>query len=116
MFKSIVSSVAFAACALAAMAAHAADVNKADQAELEAVKGVGPSLSGRILDERKKGSFKDWNDLITRVKGLGTGNAGRFSDGGLTVGGQAYASAAGAVAKPMKTSAKSPPAAAAVKP
>jgi competence protein ComEA len=90
---SILAGFAFAA-------AHAAvDVNKATQAELEGVKGLGPSTSTRILDERKQGSFKDWPDLITRVKGVGTGNAARFSAGGLTVGNTSYAANAGASQK-----------------
>ena len=78
---------------LAAAAFAATDVNKADQAELEAVKGIGPALSQRLLDERKKGAFKDWPDLVERVKGIGRGNAARFSAGGLTVNGSAYAGA-----------------------
>jgi len=66
--------------ALCAFAAHAAvDVNKASQAELETIKGIGPSMSGRMLDERKKGAFKDWPDMVARVKGVGDGNASRFS-------------------------------------
>lgn len=71
----------------------AVDVNKADQAALESVKGIGPSLSGKLLDERKKGAFKDWPDLIDRVGGVGPGNAARFSTAGLTVNGAAYAAA-----------------------
>ena len=74
-----------------AFAAHAAvDVNKASQAELETVKGIGPNVSTRILDERKKGSFKDWSDVVTRVKGVGPANATRFSADGLTVNGAGY--------------------------
>ena len=90
MLKKLLAAVLalFAAAAFAAV-----DVNKADQAELEAVKGIGPSLSQRILDERKKGSFKDWSDLIARIRGVGPGNAARFSTGGLTVNGSAYAGA-----------------------
>ena len=68
MFKQIV--VALAAL-VAATAFAAVDVNKASQAELESIKGIGPTISTQILDERKKAPFKDWNDLITRVKGVG---------------------------------------------
>ena len=78
---------------MTAVAFAAVDVNKASQAELEAVKGIGPALSQRLLDERKKSAFKDWSDVIERVKGVGPGNAARFSSGGLTVGGTAYAGA-----------------------
>lgn len=88
----------------------AVDVNKATQAELESVKGIGPAVSGRILDERKKASFKDWTDLIDRVKGVGPGNAVRYSEAGLTVGGETYAG--GALTR--TTSKKLPPASASV--
>jgi competence protein ComEA len=81
-----------ALCAAAAFAA--VDVNKADQAALESVKGIGPGISGKILEERKKGSFKDWNDLIERVKGVGEGNAAKFSADGLTVNGTTFGGAA----------------------
>ncbi len=72
-------------------ASAAVDINKADQAQLEQVKGIGPALSQRILDERKNGAFKDWADLIRRIGGVGPGNAARLSAGGLTVDGSAYA-------------------------
>ncbi len=74
-----------------ALSAHAAvDVNKASQAELETIKGIGPSMSGRMLEERKKGSFKDWPDMVGRVKGIGQGNAGKFAADGLTVNGSGF--------------------------
>lgn len=78
---------------LAAFALHAAaavDVNKASQAELETVKGIGPGLSSKILDARKAGEFKDWTDMVDRVPGIGPGNAARFSQAGLTVRGAGY--------------------------
>jgi len=76
-----------------AAAFAAVDVNKANQADLESIKGIGPTIATKILDERKKGSFKDWNDMITRVKGVGEKNAAKFSADGLTVNGAAYAGA-----------------------
>lgn len=76
-----------------ALATAAVDVNKADQATLETLKGVGPAMSGKILDERKKGAFKSWEDLIERVRGVGPGNASRFAAEGLTVNGTGYGSA-----------------------
>jgi competence protein ComEA len=84
----------------------AVDVNKATAAELDAVKGIGPAISSKILDERKKGDFKDWNDLITRVKGVGEVNAAKFSTEGLTVGGSGYKGAAPAAAKKDATAPK----------
>ena len=73
----------------------AADVNKAALEELRTVKGIGPGIAGRILEERKRGGFKDWADFIGRVKGIGEGNAAKFSGNGLTVNGAAYAAVAG---------------------
>lgn len=96
MFKFISAAV----LALASAAAFAAtDVNKATQAELEAVKGIGPGMATRILEARKTGSFNNWADLQGRVKGVGDGNARKFSADGLTVNGQAYA---GGEAQPKK--------------
>jgi len=68
----------------------AVEVNKATAAELDALKGIGPGISSRIVDERKKGDFKDWNDFISRVKGVGEVTAGKFSAEGLTVNGGSY--------------------------
>lgn len=87
MLKKILVLVAVL-CATACFAA--VDVNKANAAELDGIKGIGPSLSGKILDERKKNLFKDWNDLIARVKGLGDKNATKLSTEGLTVNGVGY--------------------------
>jgi len=84
---------ALALFAAAAMAASV-DVNKATQAELDGIKGIGPAIAGKILDERKKGTFKDWQDLVDRVKGVGEGNAAKFSAEGLTVNGTAFKGAA----------------------
>ncbi len=89
----------FAAAAFAAV-----DINKADQAMLESIKGIGPAMSTRLIDERKKSPFKDWPDLIERVKGVGVGNAGKFSEAGLTVNGSTYAKAD--KAEPSKAAAK----------
>ncbi|MFC0349284.1 ComEA family DNA-binding protein [Undibacterium danionis] len=66
------------------------DVNKADQAALDGVKGIGPAKSKAILAERTKGGqFKDWADFESRVKGIGGKNAIKLSYAGLTVNGQA---------------------------
>lgn len=88
MFKFITTAVLALACATGFAAT---DVNKASQAELEAVKGIGPSMATRILDARQSGSFSNWGDLQSRVKGVGDGNARKFSADGLTVNGSAYA-------------------------
>ncbi|HTD04260.1 ComEA family DNA-binding protein [Undibacterium sp.] len=91
------------------------DVNKADQAALDGVKGIGPVKSKAIIEERTKGgNFKDWSDFETRVKGIGDKNSTKLSAAGLTVNGQAKAGAPAAAAKASaKASAPAPAAAAA---
>jgi competence protein ComEA len=89
----------------------AVDVNKATAAELDGIKGIGPGISSKILDERKKGNFKDWSDFVERVKGVGEGNAAKFSAEGLTVNGAGFkgaAPAAKADAKPAAVAAPAP--------
>ena len=80
----------------------AIDVNQASQAELETVKGIGPGLSAKILKARQASTFKNWDDLVDRVGGVGPGNAARFSQAGLTVSGSAYNSTAAKPAKAAK--------------
>jgi competence protein ComEA len=111
MLKKLLCALAFA---WAAVASAALDVNKATAAELDGIKGIGPSLSGKILDERKKSNFKDWPDFISRVKGMGDKNAAKFSSEGLTVNGASLKGEAPAAAKPApaaKAAAPVPPAA-----
>ena len=88
MFKQII--LALGALVVAATAFAAVDINKATQAELEAIKGIGPSMAEKMLGERKKAPFKDWNDLTSRVKGVGDASASKFSQNGLTVNGSAF--------------------------
>jgi competence protein ComEA len=107
--------LAFVIMLYAAVAFAAVDVNKATAAELDGIKGIGPAISGKIVDERKKGNFKDWGDFIERVKGVGEGNAAKFSSQGLTVGGSAYKTAAASPAPAAATAAKAPASAAADK-
>jgi len=66
------------------------DVNQATEAELDGIKGVGPATSRLIVDERKKSEFRNWADLIGRVKGMGQKSAARLSGQGMTVNGVAY--------------------------
>ena len=96
MFKKILAAALglFVAVAFAA----SVDANKATQAELESIKGVGPGIATKIIDERQKSVFKDWNDLVVRVKGVGEGNAAKLSADGLTVNGSAFKPTAAAPA------------------
>ena len=82
----------------------AVDVNKGTAAELDGVKGIGPAISTKIVDERKKGNFKDWADFVARVNGIGDKNAAKLSEAGLTVNGSAFSGAPAAM--PSKAAAK----------
>ena len=106
MFKKILALVVML---YATLAMAAVDVNKANDAQLDSVKGIGPATSKQILDERKKGEFKSWEDFISRVKGIAETKAAKLSEEGLTVNGQSYKPAATkkeATAKDEKKNAK----------
>ena len=71
MLKKIILALA-ALFATISFAFADVDVNKADQAALDGVKGIGPAKSKAILAERAKGgNFKDWADFESRIKGIG---------------------------------------------
>jgi competence protein ComEA len=93
------------------------DVNKADAAALDSVKGIGPAMSKLILDERTKGGdFKDWADFQKRVKGVQDKRAAKLSQAGLQINGKAKEGAdmkatAPKAAKQAKAPAEAKPAA-----
>ncbi len=99
MFKKIlaISALLFSLSSFAAV-----DVNKANAADLDGIKGIGPSLSGKILKERSKGQFKDWPDLMQRVNGMGEKNSAKLSTEGLTVNGADYKGSGAAAADTAK--------------
>ncbi|HAT33498.1 MAG TPA: DNA uptake protein [Janthinobacterium sp.] len=130
MFKKLLLAVA-TLIATMGFAFAQVDVNKADQAALDSVKGIGPAKSKLIIDERTKGGdFKDWADFEKRVKGIGAKNSLKLSSAGLQVNGQSKAGAemakpaaakgakpsANAKAKPMADAAKPAVTAVAAKP
>lgn len=93
--------------AMSVFAAFAAvDVNKATEAELDAIKGIGPATTRLIVAERQKAEFKSWEDFISRVRGVGAKTAAKFSSGGLTVGTATYQGEAPVAKKTEKTPAK----------
>lgn len=96
MFKKIllIITLLYAAAAFAAV-----DVNKASAAELDGIKGIGPGISAKILDARKNGDFKDWDDFIARVGGVGEKTAAKYSTEGLTVNGKKFSATAPAKAE-----------------
>ena len=89
------------------------DVNKADAAALDGIKGVGPSMSKAILAERTKGGdFKDWADFQKRVKGVKEKKAIAFSQAGLQVGGKSKEGAGMKAQEPKQPQAAKAPVAA----
>jgi len=70
---------------LASQSSLALEINQASEAELDGLKGIGPALSGKILQARENGPFQDWADLMRRVKGIRPKSAEQFSGAGLTV-------------------------------
>lgn len=72
-----------------AVAAGPVDINRASEAELAAVEGVGPEIAGNIVREREEnGAFSSVDDL-KRVPGLNAGTLGLLKSGGqLVVGGR----------------------------
>jgi competence protein ComEA len=106
MLKKLLMLCVALVLSLSATFAAAVEVNTADQAALESVKGIGPVHAKAIIDERtKNGPFKDADDLATRVKGIGTKSVTNLEAAGLTINGS---SAAPTGAKPSTaTAAKS---------
>lgn len=101
MFKKILLAVATLIVTMGFAFAQV-DVNKADAAALDSVKGIGPAKSKAILEERKKGDFKDWADFEKRVKGIGEKSAVKLSQAGLVVNGKPLDGAPAAAAPAAK--------------
>jgi len=70
--------------------AGALEINSANEAELDSVRGFGPETTARILRARDAGPFADWADLMRRVKGIKMASARKLSSGGLTINGLPY--------------------------
>ena len=93
MFRKLLWIVAILVATMG-LAFAGVEVNKADQAALDGVKGIGPKISTSILAERaKNGDFKDWSDLQKRVNGIGDKSVVKLSNAGLTVNGESIPSA-----------------------
>ncbi|MGP8475642.1 ComEA family DNA-binding protein [Burkholderia sp. PR2] len=104
MLKKLLMLFVALSLSLAAGIAAAVEVNTADQAALESVKGLGPVKSKAIIDERtKNGPFKDADDLANRVKGLGTKSVGHLEENGLTIGGSSTPPKGVKLSKPAAT-------------
>ncbi|OYD75418.1 UNVERIFIED_ORG: competence protein ComEA [Burkholderia sp. CF145] len=114
MLKKLLMLFVALVLSLSAGFAAAVEVNSADQAALESVKGIGPAHAKAIIDERtKNGPFKDADDLANRVKGIGQKSVKNLEAAGLTINGSS-APPTGAPAKALAgTMSKSTPAPAA---
>ena len=114
MLKKLLMLFVALVLSLSAGFAAAVEVNSADQAALESVKGIGPAHAKAIIDERtKNGPFKDADDLANRDKGIGQKSVKNLEAAGLTINGSS-APPTGAPAKaPAGTMSKSTPAPAA---
>ena len=56
------------------------DINRADEAELEALPGVGPAIASRIVAYRREhGRFRSWEEL-EEVSGIGPALRGKIED------------------------------------
>ncbi len=88
MLKKLLMLFVALGLSLSALMAAAVEVNTADETTLETVRGIGPAHAKAIIDERtKNGPFKDADDLVNRVKGIGPKSVQNLEAAGLTVNG-----------------------------
>ncbi|MFZ5541400.1 MAG: ComEA family DNA-binding protein [Pseudomonadota bacterium] len=69
------------------LGAAALEINSATRAELERLNGVGVAMAERVLVERAKAPFRDWDDLQRRVKGMAGARVERLQGQGVAVNG-----------------------------
>ena len=67
------------------------DIHGSTEALHDGIRSVGPATTQRTLQKRKRQPFKDWEDLVARVRRIGAVSAARYFDQGFTVIGQPYA-------------------------
>ncbi len=68
----------------------AIEINQANEAELDSIKGMGPAMTRKVLAARAGKPFMDWKDLMSRVAGIGKAKAQQFSEQGVLVNGQSF--------------------------
>ena len=68
----------------------ALEINQANEAELDSIKGMGPAMTRKVLNARAEKPFINWKDLMSRVTGMGKNKAQHFSDQGVLVNGLAF--------------------------
>ena len=67
----------------------ALEINQANEAELDSIKGMGPAMTRKVLAARTERLFMNGTDLMSRVTGIGKAKAQQFSDQGVLVNGLA---------------------------
>jgi competence protein ComEA len=75
---------------LASIAWAQVELNNASEIELDGLKGLGPTLTREVIDQREKALFQNWSDVMKRVKGIGPKKAITLSEQGLRVQGLGY--------------------------
>ena len=68
----------------------ALEINQANEAELDSIKGMGPAMTRKVLVARADKPFMNWKDLMSRVAGIGKAKAQQISAQGVLVNGQSF--------------------------
>ena len=72
------------------LSVFALEINQANEAELDSIKGMGPAMTRKVLNARAEKPFINWKDLMSRVTGIGKNKAQQFSDQGVLVNGLTF--------------------------
>jgi len=80
----------FGALVCVPLSVLALEINQANEAELDSIKGMGPAMTRKVLVARADKPFSNWKDLMSRVAGIGKAKAQQFSAQGLVVNGQSF--------------------------
>ena len=68
----------------------ALEINQANEAELDSIKGMGPAMTRKVLIARGDRPFVNWKDLMSRVTGIGKNKAQQLANHGVLVNGLAF--------------------------
>ena len=79
--------------ASASVGAQTLDIAQAREIDLDGLRGLGPSTTRLILQERERQPFRNWKDLMKRTSGIGPKKAAQLSEQGLRVQGLPYPAA-----------------------
>lgn len=75
----------------------AVDINTASEAQLQELKGIGPSTARAIVKDRSDhGAYKNDDDLTKRIKGMGPKSLAKLEGQGLTISGASGSNKSGA--------------------